>query len=119
MMSVPWLYRASYVRVVDGDNVVLRIDEGFRNETVQSIRLVGVNAPELFSGTNREQGAVAKAECMEWLFGHIDIRVTWPLVVETLKDKQTLGRYLGTIYDLEGNSLNEYLISRPWQEDSP
>lgn len=114
-----WTYRASLVRVVDGDTVVMRLDLGFRTSCEQSLRLVGVNAPELFSGTNREVGATAKADCERWLWEHQHQDIVWPYVVQTVKDRQTFGRYLGTVYDLDGDCLNEWLISRPWQEATP
>lgn len=111
-----WTYRANLVRVVDGDSLIMRIDEGFYNETVQRLRLLGVHAPELFSGTNREMGATAKADCLGWFMQDDRVLPEWGFLVRTEKDRQTFGRFIATVYDLEGQSLNEYLISRPWQE---
>ncbi len=113
-----WTYRASLVRVVDGDTVIMRLDMGFRVSCEQSLRLVGVNAPELFSGTNRVAGALAKADCEKWLWEHQHQDVQWPYIVRTEKDRTTFGRYLGYVYDLNGKSLNDYLIAQPWQESN-
>ena len=112
-----WTYRASLVRVVDGDTAVMRLDLGFRTSCEQSLRLIGVNAPELFSGTNREMGAQARTDCGEWLWERET--GSWPFIVRTEKDRQTFGRFLGTVYDLEGASLNAYLAAQPWQEATP
>lgn len=111
-----YTYRANLVRVIDGDTIVMRLDLGFYISAEHSLRLVGVNAPELFSGTNRVRGAEAKADCEKWLWEHQHQDIKWPYLVRTEKDKQTFSRYLGTVYDNVGECLNEYLISRSWQE---
>lgn len=112
-------FRADLIRIIDGDTVVMRCDVGFRLTAEHSFRLVGVNAPELFAGTNRTAGAVAKADCQKWLWEHQHQDVAWPYVVRTVKDKQTFGRYLATVYDLEGRCLNDHLMGLPWQEERP
>jgi len=114
-----YTYRANLVRVIDGDSVVMRLSLGFHVSCVQSLRLVGVNAPELFSGTNRAVGAAAKADCRRWFWEHQHQDDPWPYIVRTEKDRQTFGRFLGSVYDLSGNSLNEHLIAQPWQEAAP
>jgi len=113
-----WTYRASLISVTDGDTIRVRLDLGFHVSCVQSLRLVGVFAPELFSGTNRVMGAKAKQDCADW-FADTDDGSEWPWIVQTLKDRTTFGRFLGTIYTPSGDSLNEFLMSRPWQEATP
>lgn len=114
-----WSYRCALVRVVDGDTVILRIDEGFRNATEQSIRLVDVHAPELFSGNDRETGATAKADVQAWFNAVLaGTNEPWPFLVTTQKDKQTLGRYIGEIWAQDGRSLNDYLRTLDWNQET-
>lgn len=42
-------YRATVVRIVDGDTVVGTVDRGFYDYSEKYIRLAGINAPELNS----------------------------------------------------------------------
>ncbi len=114
-----WTYRAALVRIIDGDTAVFRLDMGFRVSCEQSLRLIGVNAPELFTGTDREVGAQAKQDCADWLSSKMGYGIDWPFIVTTQKDRQTFGRFLGTIYALDGTSLNDHLASMSWQQTTP
>jgi len=53
-------YKATVTRIIDGDTCEVEISLGCRVYTVRRIRLLGYDAPELFSGVNREAGAAAK-----------------------------------------------------------
>lgn len=53
-------YRAKVARIVDGDTVEVDLDLGDRTYRTRRIRILGYDAPELFSGTNREAGARAR-----------------------------------------------------------
>jgi endonuclease YncB( thermonuclease family) len=105
-----YLYRAQVLRVVDGDTLVCEIlvhakvtlDVGFRIKVTlpevtqeHSIRIVGVNTPELFSGTDRERGAAAKQFVTEWVEASQAQGVRWPFFLETLKDTTSFNRYVG------------------------
>ncbi|MGI8404599.1 MAG: thermonuclease family protein [Thermomicrobiales bacterium] len=54
-------YKATVTRIIDGDTCEVEISLGCRVYTVRRIRLLGYNAPELFSGDDRGSGADAKA----------------------------------------------------------
>jgi micrococcal nuclease len=41
-----WNYRASLVRVIDGDTVELKVDLGFRVYSQETFRLARINTPE-------------------------------------------------------------------------
>ncbi len=88
-------YRATVVRVIDGDTAWLRIDHGKRIYSDDSFRIVGMNAPEINKGTfeERAEGGRSKAE-LERLVGPPGS----PVYVETLKDTQSFGRYLARVY---------------------
>jgi len=108
-------YRATVERIVDGDTCYVMLDMGFHCYHVESLRLAGVNAPELFSGTEREAGNAAREFVVAWVLdagvdrGTNDIY--WPFEVETFKDKQTFGRYIGHIVRKDtGESLADALV---------
>jgi endonuclease YncB( thermonuclease family) len=64
-----YYYLAEVVRVIDGDSVVLFVDLGFGITIKTSVRLFGVNAPELNSEdlTLRELAKNAKERLSEML----------------------------------------------------
>jgi micrococcal nuclease len=43
---VSYTYKATVIRVVDGDTVWLEVDLGFRMKTINDFRLYGVDTPE-------------------------------------------------------------------------
>ena len=101
MIAPQFTYRAIVVRVIDGDTVVLDIDLGFGVWLhKQSIRLLGVNAPEI-RGEEREEGLKWKAK-LESL-----IPVGTEIILESFRDKSDkYGRWLGNLW-LGERLLNE------------
>ena len=79
-------YKATVIKVVDGDTLHLNIDLGFNiNYNKQIIRLARINAPELLC--NKQ------------------------VTIKTIKDtKDKYGRYLAEVY-LEDLNINEYAVS--------
>lgn len=113
--QINWTYRAQLVGITDGDTVKLLIDNGFYNREAHAIRLRGVNTPEIFTKNEEEKqkGMVAKDIVAKWF---LDTEFCselegedWPLILVTQKDKQTFNRYIGDIYCICGDWLNEYL----------
>jgi micrococcal nuclease len=50
----PYAYRATVVRVIDGDTLVVHIDQGFHDwKHDQHLRLFGVDAPKLATAAGR------------------------------------------------------------------
>lgn len=97
-------YRAHVTKVYDGDTITVDIDLGF--DIVlhkQSIRLLGINTPEV-RGDEREQGLIARDALAARI---LDKDVT----IKTHKDsKGKYGRWLGEIY-LDDENLNEWLLT--------
>jgi endonuclease YncB( thermonuclease family) len=90
-----------------------------RVQSAQSLRIAGVNCPELFSGTNREAGAAARDFTMSWLKNaQSDDSNPWGLLIITYKDKQTFNRYVADVYDEAGKSLAEAIITANHGEPS-
>lgn len=103
MGETTYRYRCSLVRVVDADTVVVNIDLGFRLNATMPVRLTGLNAPELKTSA----GKTARAWVIDWFVQHPD------LMIETLKDPEKYGRWLGTISPANGGkALNTELIAR-------
>lgn len=89
-----WHYRAKPVRVIDGDTLILLVDTGFGSRHEATIRLAGIDAPELIS----EEGKRAKEALIEM----IDSSAEWGLRVTTKKlrtgtDAMSFARYLGDV----------------------
>jgi len=89
-----YIYKASLIRVVDGDTVELIIDLGFDTSRKERFRLYGIDAPEM----NTLAGKAAKA----WLFEALQpleaIYVqTIQLATKAKRDKY--GRFLAVLYD--------------------
>jgi len=98
-------YKATVVRVVDGDTVKLDIDLGFRMHWTSNCRIAGVNAPEMGS----EKGEAAKEFLKELLpVGRV-------LEIES-KQLDKYGRpIIDSVLRLAANQislLSEYIISK-------
>ena len=99
-----WTYRATVLRVVDGDTVWLEVDPGFDLRLRMSVRLSGVNAPEM----STDEGKAARA----WMVGRLPEGALVELISE--KDKrEKYGRYLGRIFEPPDAvaSVNEDLLA--------
>lgn len=94
-------YRATIIKVIDGDTVDVAIDLGLRIFTQQRIRLYGINAPEL----REPAGQDSKRRLGELLPMGAEV------IIRTFKDKQEkYGRYLAIISDSEGHEVNERML---------
>ena len=109
-------YRARIVRVIDGDTVVAEIDLGFHVSLRATLRLAGIDTPEV-RGPTREAGHAA-TEYLELLLK----KLAGPerqLTVRTQKDRTgKYGRYLAVLVAGDRN-LNETLVqaghARIWE----
>lgn len=88
-----YTYRATIVRVIDGDTVDLDIDLGFHVHVRERVRLRGVNAPEL-RGESREAGQASRDFVFWWFATRKSIMIqTYP------DEREKYGRWLADIYD--------------------
>lgn len=92
-----YLYRASVVRVVDGDTIDVDIDLGFYTWIKkQRIRLVGIDAPEP-KGETKVEGLASTAFLTDLIDGK-------EIILRTYKGKDggdsrgKYGRWLGTVF---------------------
>lgn len=86
-------------RIIDGDTVELNIDLGFNIHHVIRGRLYNVNAPEIFSGTDKENGMKAK-EHLQMLIEGCEV------VVNTYKDRMSFNRWVVEI-EYQDHNINE------------
>jgi micrococcal nuclease len=85
-------YRAEVLRVVDGDTFEALIDVGFAIKIAASVRILGIDAPEL-KGDTKAAGEVAKAALTRLLAGPIRLRTEKP---------DSFGRALAEVWFLNG-----------------
>jgi micrococcal nuclease len=88
-------YNAKVVRVIDGDTLVVSFDLGFSISLEETVRLYGINAPEISkvkkTSAEYKKGMAAKKYLEELLLDK-------PIVITTYKDaKEKYGRYLASI----------------------
>ena len=88
-----YIYKASLIRVVDGDTVELMVDQGFSNFTKQTMRLYGIDAPEL----RTKEGKAAKAWLEDALMPLEAIYVQ-TLQHKTKAKRDKYGRFLAVLY---------------------
>lgn len=106
-------YRATILRVVDGDTVEAQVDLGFNVFVVQTFRLYGINAPET-KGESRLQGI----ESRKYLSSLIsqETGASFKLLIQTKKSKQDsdrqekYGRYLAVLI-ADGINLNLAMVN--------
>lgn len=102
-------YKATIVRVTDGDTIVILADLGFHITQEMPLRLFGINTPEI-RGPSRTAGLAAKA------FVESVLPVGATVRVKTYKDsKEKYGRYLADIYYGDGallTCLNQELVEK-------
>lgn len=92
-------YRASLVRVIDGDTIVVRVALGFHAAIDITVRIAGIDAPEMH-GPEREAGGAAAL----WL---ADLLADAPaLYVRTHRDSRSFARWVADV-----------AIPRPGDED--
>jgi micrococcal nuclease len=98
-------YKATVVRVVDGDTVVMDVDLGFGVwMRAQAFRLLGLNA--------RERAEIGGAEATANLEKRLPVGAG--VTVTSVKNDKYGGRYDAVILLADGASLNSELIHDGW-----
>lgn len=94
-------YRALVTKVVDGDTVHCRVDLGFDVGVNVTLRLAGINSPEMKTA----EGVAARDALRSFIENaHVTVKTT--------KDrKEKFGRYLARIYSEAGLDINEAMIA--------
>lgn len=109
MIKPQYTYAVKLLRVVDGDTVDVLIDLGFHITVAKRVRLVGVDAPELFGAKAVPEGKEAKVFVEEWFRGG----AAFTMISFKYDDKDKYGRALGLIFrDIDTVSLNRAVYDR-------
>lgn len=103
-------YRCRVVRVIDGDTVACLIDLGFKISFNTTVRLAGIQAPELRMG---EPGVKSKAMLAEMLLDKPGVTVTTTKGHEFEK----YGRVLGT-FMVDGVNVNVWMVAGGYAVES-
>ena len=109
-----YCYRGKVARVVDGDTVVIEFDYGMRLRKEESVRIAGLDTPELRRGTpeERARGALARDELSAWLPEWSEVYVV------THKDAQNFNRYIADVYIPDGDDVIDVAaVMRQWMLD--
>jgi|SRR5688572_20784586 len=94
-------YRATVLKVTDGDTADFRIDCGFNIFHDMKVRFAGLNAPEM----KTHEGKLAK----RWLESKLPVGLV--VTIKTEKDKtEKYGRYLATVILEDFTNINEELV---------
>jgi micrococcal nuclease len=104
----PWFYRAKLIRLIDGDTLIVELDQGLHTYRVERLRLLRCNAPEIH-GATKMAGLAATAYTTAWLAAAGSD--PWPLTIETYRTDD-FGRYLAEVWRLaDGANLSDDLLS--------
>lgn len=101
MKPEAYTHRAKAVRVIDGDTIVADIDLWFGFTFRTSLRLLGINCPEM----RTPAGPPARQFTMIWLAraGDLKVRSVGP-------DKYG-GRWVAVVSRADGSTLNDALVT--------
>ena len=94
-------------RVIDGDTAEIAIDLGFFIFRVESVRLNGIDAPEIHSSDQVERGFADKARTA--LAALLPVGAT--ILLRTIKDKEKYGRYLADIVTADNRNVSAALLA--------
>lgn len=106
-----YVYRATIVSVYDGDTIRLNIDLGFGTWIINTpVRMIGIDAPEL-RGIERPQGLASRDHLAAVLPQKTEV------LIKTEKDKSDkYGRYLASVFLLDGSNVNLQMIADGFAE---
>ncbi len=98
-----YVYSAVILKNVDADTVHTRVDLGFDVHMDMSLRLAGINAPEMSTVEGRTAAAYVAGV----------IPPTMPVTIHTAKDRrEKYGRYLAWVILADRSCLNRTLVDR-------
>jgi endonuclease YncB( thermonuclease family) len=105
-MTLPlqqYVFKTIVTRVIDGDTIDCDIDLGLHCHRIERVRLLRVNAPELF-GVDKEKGLASKQFVIDWLANQ-------QTLVQTYKS-DVFGRYLAEVWRMsDGANLSDDLLA--------
>lgn len=103
-----YTYRVSdIISVYDGDTAIVVLDLGFNITTIQKIRVIGINTPELRGADTTEKAAAKYAKDLTYKF----LKHSKTLIYSSNNLRGKYGRSLGDFYCGEKNQwLSDHLL---------
>ena len=101
-----YVYRATLLRVVDGDTYDLDVDVGFNLSYSARFRLYGFDTPELRSGGDFEKERAGEAK----RFATCWFKARNPIYIRTYK-ADSFGRWLAQVFG-EHDNLGDMLVDK-------
>jgi micrococcal nuclease len=102
-------YKATLIRVVDGDTVWLRVDLGFRLFAEMDFRILGINAPERHGINAKPEVAERSRQYLEHLLAP-NAAGPQVLTIKTSKPDK-YGRWLAQIFCDNGVDVGAVMLS--------
>lgn len=97
------------VKVVDGDTIKVKI-----GDEIESVRLIGIDAPELSDSSQKGLKAIEAKEFLENLIGNEKVRLE---ADETQDDRGVYNRLLRYVFLKNGEMVNEEMIKENLAEE--
>ncbi len=97
-------YKATVVKIVDGDTIYVDVDLGFYLRQTMKLRFKGINTPET-RGASRPEGLKSKAYVIDRL-SHC------PAIVIKTDKIGKYGRYIADIWYLPGSDDPDKILSK-------
>lgn len=102
-----YCYKASCLRVIDGDTLELMIDLGLNVHVRERVRLAGIDTSEIYGvkkgSEEYKKGMISKARVEELVLGK-------DLIILTTKDKKgKYGRYVACVF-VDGADVGSTLV---------
>lgn len=108
-----YTYKALVLRVIDGDTCVAELDLGFRMSSSQTLRLLGIDTPELRSHDPLERAQAAAAS------QRLQVLIQGKRIIVRTTKADSFGRYLAQIWLEDGTDINQLLLdegyAKPWK----
>jgi micrococcal nuclease len=101
--EVNFIYRATCVKVIDGDTLDLLVDLGFRVFEKVRVRLRGYNAPELHTAEG-DVAALNAANVLTPSYGKVPT-----LTMQSYKDQHSFERWICDVWMPDGTPLGDAL----------
>jgi len=105
MEKLDYKFYAEILKIKDGDTAKVLVDLGFSVFCIQSIRIKGLNAPELNKSEESKAGKASRDYLMTLL------PVGSKVLIKTEKYRQSFTRYVGDIYREDGSNVAELLVA--------
>jgi len=94
-----WNFPAQVRRVVDGDTLDVRTDLGFRNYSLQRVRLGGIDTAEIYGVSHDTEeyhnGMIHSKFVSDWVDDSGDSE--FPFILVTEKESGKYGRWIGDL----------------------